>query len=270
MSGRPLALGDTDPWSGGSIGSDATCILAPNPGPMTLDGTNTWILGPVDSADVIVVDPGPDDDVHLQRILRHLDQRGARVFATLLTHGHSDHSAAARNWHELTGAPVLALDPLHQFGAEGLGAGDVISVGEVSVRVVATPGHSADSMSFLMNNKILTGDTVLGRGTTVVAWPDGNLQSYLESLSVLTELIDSSGATTLLPGHGPALDEPANVIAAYTAHRHDRLDQVRRAVAAGAQTATEVVAMVYTDIPEAVRPAAELSAQAQLDFLRSR
>lgn len=267
MSGRSLIGGSETPWHGGQITDRAVCILAPNPGPMTLDGTNTWVLGTADSRDVIVVDPGPDDVAHLERVYKHVQQRNARVHATLLTHGHSDHSAGARLWHELTNAPVLALDPQHRYGSAGLQAGDHVSVGDLSVQVVETPGHSGDSVCFAYDGFVLTGDTVLGRGTTVVAWPDGNLAAYLESLALLTDVIDRVDAQMLLPGHGPVLSDPAGVIAAYLDHRHERLGQVRDAMRAGAATAADVVSMVYTDIPDGVRQAAEMSAQAQLDYL---
>ncbi|MFY9220987.1 MAG: MBL fold metallo-hydrolase [Candidatus Nanopelagicales bacterium] len=276
MSGRPIVSGAhiggmDEPWSGGRIGERAFCVLAPNPSPMTLDGTNTWVLGSPDAGEVIVVDPGPEDDAHLDAVLAHINAQGARVNATLLTHGHSDHSAAARRWHERTGAPVLALDPQHRYGSEGLSEGDYLRAGDLAVEVVATPGHTQDSVCFVLadDRQLLTGDTVLGRGTTVVAWPDGQLQAYLDSLHRLTDVIADQESAVLLPGHGPALHNPGAVVADYLDHRHERLNQVRAAVAAGATTAAEIVSIVYGDIPAAVRPAAQLSAQAQLDYLNA-
>lgn len=270
MSGR-MVIGSSEPWGSRSLGQRAHCVLAANPGPMTLDGTNTWVLVEPGSGQAIVVDPGPDDDVHLQAVLREVQRHDARVVATVLTHGHPDHSAGARAFHAMTNAPVRALDPQHRFGGEGLPAGAVVTAGTLEVHVVATPGHTFDSVCFYLPSEsfILTGDTVLGRGTTVVAWPDGNLGAYLESLHTLAELAERTNAVRLLPGHGPALASPAQVIADYVAHRRERLDQVRLAVAAGAVTATDIVDIVYDDIPDAVRPAAQMSAQAQLDYLQA-
>lgn len=243
----------------------ATRILAPNPGPMTLDGTNTWILREPGGARSIVIDPGPDDAGHLGRVA---DQAGS-VAVVLLTHGHVDHSEGARAFAERVHAPVRALDPQHRWGDEGLGGGDVVGADGLEVRVVATPGHSADSLCFHLpaDDAILTGDTVLGRGTTVVAHPDGRLVDYLDSLRRLRGMADA-GLRTLLPGHGPVLADAAGVLDFYLAHRQERLEQVRAALAAGATSPRDVVETVYADVDRAVWPAAELSVKAQIDYLR--
>lgn len=242
------------------------CVLAPNPSPMTLDGTNTWIIGEPASASVVVVDPGPLHEAHLRRVLEAAD--GRRVSLILLTHGHPDHSAGARRFAELSGAPVRAADPAHRLGSEGLADGDVVTAGGCELRAVATPGHSADSVSLLLpaDGALLTGDTVLGRGTTVIA-KDGNLGDYLRTLGRLRDLIGSLGVDVLLPGHGPMLHDPGGTLDYYIAHRTERLDQVRGALAAGAKTPAEIVALIYTDVDRSVWPAAEWSVQAQLDYL---
>ena len=234
---------------------------------MTLDGTNTWVLSAPGATTGIVVDPGPDDERHLSAVLDVARQRGIRIAATLLTHGHADHSAGARRFAELTGTGVRALDPAHRYGAEGLLDGEVIEADGLRLTVLATPGHTTDSLSFLLSEPgaLLSGDTVLGRGTTVVAHPDGRLGAYLSSLNRLREL--SAGLELLLPGHGPALDRPTEVIESYLSHRQARLDQVRTAVAAGARTAPEVVEVVYADVDPVLWPAAELSVRAQLEYL---
>jgi glyoxylase-like metal-dependent hydrolase (beta-lactamase superfamily II) len=236
---------------------------------MTLDGTNTWVLSVPGASRAIVIDPGPDDEQHLKAVLAVAEQRGVTVAATLLTHGHLDHSAGAKRFAELTGSPVRALDPAHQYGGEGLAHGEVIEVDGLRLEVVGTPGHTMDSLSFLLpgTHALLTGDTVLGRGTTVVDHPDGQLGAYLESLQQLSELSGSAQLELLLPGHGPVLNRPAEVISGYLSHRRARLDQVRSAVAAGATTAPEVVAVVYADVDQALWPAAELSVRAQLTYL---
>jgi glyoxylase-like metal-dependent hydrolase (beta-lactamase superfamily II) len=257
-------------WTGGDVTGRAHCVLAPNPSPMTLDGTNTWVLHEPGADAAVVVDPGPLHEGHLTRVLDVVRGLGARVTATLLTHGHLDHSEGAARFAELTGSPVRALDPALRLGEEGLVEGDVVRAGELVVEVVATPGHTADSLSFLLpaDAAVLTGDTVLGRGTTVVAHPDGRLADYLGSLERLQAISASGAVTTVLPGHGPALADAAAVLGRYLAHRQERLDQVRSAVAAGARTPREVVERVYADVDRALWPAAEQSVRAQLEYLR--
>ena len=255
----------TPAWVGGDITSRATCVLAPNPGAMTLEGTNTWVLMEPGSSVAVVVDPGPLDEQHLQRVLDLVALRGARVALTLLTHGHLDHAESAARFAELTGAPVRALGPGH----DDLADGDRVTVDGLELAVVATPGHTSDSLSFLVaaENALLTGDTILGHGTSVVAWPDGELAAYLLSLERIKEMTGSRQVTQILPGHGPTLSDAAGVVRYYLHHRQDRLEQVRAAVAAGATDADAVVEMVYADVPREVWPAARLSVLAQLDYL---
>jgi glyoxylase-like metal-dependent hydrolase (beta-lactamase superfamily II) len=236
---------------------------------MTLDGTNTWLLHAPGSSRAVVIDPGPDDEAHLSSVLRVAAERGVRVVSTLLTHGHPDHSAGARRFAELAGSEVRALDPAHCHGGEGLADGEVIEVDGLRIDVLATPGHTADSLSFLLPQlrALLTGDTVLGRGTAVVAHPEGRLGEYLASLTRLSQLCDTAKVELLLPGHGPTLEQPIDVLQGYLSHRQARLEQVRQALAAGARTAQDVVELVYADIAPVLRPAAELSVRAQLSYL---
>ncbi|WP_426563951.1 MBL fold metallo-hydrolase [Angustibacter sp. McL0619] len=267
LAGTPV--GD---WHGGQSTRTARCVLAPNPSPMTLDGTNTWVLHEPGASAALVIDPGPADEGHLAAVVDAVESLGARVERILLTHGHLDHSEGAGRLAELTGAPVLALDPLQRLGSEGLAEGDIVRADSLVLQVVATPGHTSDSLSFVLpaDGAVLTGDTVLGRGTTVVAHPDGRLADYLESLQRLGSLADGGAFDTVLPGHGPVLTDAASVVQAYLAHRRTRLDQVRAAVEAGDTTPRQVVERVYADVDRAVWPAAELSVRAQLEYLRSR
>ena len=246
----------------------AACLLAPNPSPLTLEGTNTWLIAEPGSAAVVVVDPGPDDEGHLRRVLGEAVAGDRRVAKIALTHGHPDHSAGAARLAGLTGAAVQAADPAHRLGPEGLAGGDVVTAAGCELRVVATPGHSADSVCLLLpaDGALFTGDTVLGRGTTVIA-TDGNLGDYLRTLGRLRDLAEASGVRMLLPGHGPVLADPLGTLAYYLSHRAERLDQVRSALAAGARTPAEIVAMIYTDVDQSVWPAAEWSVRAQLDYL---
>lgn len=231
----------------------ARLVRAPNPGPMTLDGTNTWVLRAGGAGPVVVVDPGPDDERHLRAVARH-----GPVAAVLVTHGHPDHVAGLDRFRELTGAELLA--------AAGTRA-DPLRLAGLAITTIRTPGHTADSVCLLVDADgqpaVLTGDTILGRGTTVVAWPDGDLGDYLASLTELTGL----PGLPALPGHGPALADCAAAAGYYLAHRRARLEQVRAAVAAGATTPEQVVAVVYADVDRALWPAAEWSVRAQLAYL---
>ncbi|NJP44451.1 MBL fold metallo-hydrolase [Actinacidiphila epipremni] len=255
---------------GGWATPRALCVLAPNPSPMTLDGTNTWLLAEPDSDLAVVVDPGPLDESHLAAVVGAAEQAGKRVALTLLTHGHPDHAEGAARFAELTGTRVRALDPALRLGEEGLAEGDTVTAGGLELRVVATPGHTADSLSFLLpaDAAVLTGDTVLGRGTTVVAHPDGRLGDYLDSLRRLQALTVAGEVDTVLPGHGPVLGDARGAVEFYLAHRAHRLAQVETAVETGLRTPSEVVAHVYADVDPALWPAAELSVRAQLDYLR--
>ncbi len=261
-------------WTGGSFGERGVCVLAPNAGPMTLDGTNTWVLREPGGRRSVVVDPGPPDPGHLDAVR----SAAGEVAVVLLTHHHLDHSEAAREFAASVGCGVRALDPVLRLGSEGLGEGDVVAADGLEVHVVATPGHTADSLSFLVpaEQALLTGDTVLGRGTTVVAHPDGQLGAYLGSLDRLHGLAEAHEIDRIWPGHGPVIDDALAVIDHYIAHRHQRLEQVRAAVtqlrsggvADAANLPRQVVEIVYADVDPVLWGAAELSVRAQIDYLR--
>jgi glyoxylase-like metal-dependent hydrolase (beta-lactamase superfamily II) len=225
---------------------------------MTLDGTNTWVLRAPGSESCLVVDPGPLHEQHLREVAGQ-----GPVELVLLTHGHPDHSEGAPRLAELTAAPVRALDPAHRLGDEGLSDGDVVVAAGLELRVLHTPGHTSDSLSFVLDDAVLTGDTVLGRGTTVVAHPDGVLADYLDSLRRLQDL----GGLTLLPGHGPELPSAGEAAGYYLAHREARLAAVRAAVEDGVTSPRAVVEVVYADVDRGLWEAAELSVRAQLAYL---
>ncbi len=257
-----------DGWQSGAVSERAYCLLAPNPGPMTLEGTNTWVLLEPGSTEAVVVDPGPLHLEHLETVLRFVESRGARVALTLLTHHHQDHAEAAEHFAAQTAAPVRAIGTGH----DDLADGETVRVGGLEVTVVTTPGHTGDSVSFLLpaESALLTGDTVLGRGTTVVAWPDGELAAYLASLARIERLAASGEAARILPGHGPLVPDASATVRFYLDHRAERLDEVRPALAAGDTEPRQVVERVYADVPREVWPYAELSVRAQLDYLRYR
>ncbi len=273
-----MSDGAAGPWAGGRVAPLARCVLAPNPGPMTLDGTNTWLLGAPGAGGCVVVDPGPDDAAHRAAVRGAAAEHGG-VALVLLTHHHLDHSAGARAVAAAAsreGAPVVvrAADPALCRSPDGaapapLVDGEVVAVPGGRLHVLGTPGHTRDSVCLLLEADaggeplLLTGDTVLGRGTSVVAHPDGDLAAYLASLGRLAEEVSEAQVRRLLPGHGPVRDEALDVLVGYLAHRRERLAQVRAAVAAGARTAEEVVAAVYPGLADdLVAPAVRSTAAA--------
>lgn len=241
----------------------ASVLLCDNPGRMTLDGTNTWVLRGRGSDEMVVIDPGPDDrDEHIERLAAV-----GRITLVLISHRHEDHTGGIDRLVDLTDAVVRSVGSGFQRGMGGsLADGEVIDAAGLRITVLATPGHTADSLSFLLDDAVLTGDTVLGRGTTVIDKEDGALGDYLESLHRLRGL----GHRRVLPGHGPDLEDLTAVADTYLAHRHDRLDQIRGALRdlGDDATARSVVEHVYTDVDEKLWDVAEWSVQAQLDYLR--
>lgn len=249
----------TTTWTGGAVGQVARAVLAPNAGPMTLEGTNTWVLRSADAS--IVVDPGPDGvTAHLEAVR---DAAG-EVELTLLTHHHSDHTGAVQEWAALTGSPVRGAGH-----GPPLDDGEQIQAGGLTVQVLLTPGHTQDSICLLLpdHHLLLTGDTVLGRGTTVVPWPEGDLGAYLDSLERIAHLARTGAVKQIAPGHGPVIDEPLEFITELIAHRRQRLDQVSRALDDGAGSAAEVVQMVYGDLSRTLTRAALSTVRAQLAYL---
>jgi glyoxylase-like metal-dependent hydrolase (beta-lactamase superfamily II) len=255
----------------GSGPDRARCVLAPNPGLMTLDGTNTWLVAEPGSDAAIVIDPGPLHEGHLRRVISVAEPAGRRIAGIVLTHGHDDHSGGARMLADLTGAGVRAVDPAHRLGADGMRPGAVLTEGGCELEVLATPGHTADSVSLYLpaDQAVLTGDTVLGRGTAVIA-EDGSLADYLGSLDRLRALADAADLRALLPGHGPVLSSPRAVLDFYLTHRAERLAEIKAALAAGDRTRAQIVARVYADVDRALWPFAEISVRAQLIYLADR
>jgi glyoxylase-like metal-dependent hydrolase (beta-lactamase superfamily II) len=247
------------------VTSAVSRLLAPNPGPMTLDGTNTYLLRGAPDGAAVVIDPGPADEWHLSRIAEQ-----GPIELVVLTHHHPDHAEGADRLRSLTGAPVAAFEADLCQGSPTLQDGDVHDEGGLQWQVLHTPGHSADSVCLVLPGEraVLTGDTVLGRGTTVVAHPDGRLGDYLQSLRQLRTVCDGK-VETVLPGHGPIGRNSLQMLDFYLRHRQERLDQVAMALDELGATATpmEIVRHVYADVDPAVWPAAELSVRAQLDYL---
>ncbi|WP_163755647.1 MBL fold metallo-hydrolase [Mycobacterium botniense] len=240
----------------------ASVLLAENPGLMTLEGTNTWVLRGRGSDELVIVDPGPDDDAHIARLAAL-----GRIALVLISHRHGDHTDGIDKLVELTGAPVRSVGSGFLRGLSGhLVDGEVIEAAGLTITVLATPGHTADSVSFVLEDAVLTADTVLGRGTTVIDTEDGSLADYLQSLHRLRGL----GPRMVLPGHGPDLPDVQAAAAGYLAHRQQRLEQIRSALRdlGDDATARQIVEHVYGDVDEKLWGVAEWSVQAQLDYLR--
>src|SRR3954462_14071175 len=261
-----------------------TRVLAPNPSGRTLHGTNTYLVGSPGSGparvvaprpraapgsgQAVVVDPGPDDAAHLAAVEAALAARDARCVAVLVTHHHGDHAEAAQPWGARFGAPVAAARA-DVAGPDGrvLEAGEQLALAGTGLDVVATPGHCSDHLAFrLESGAVLVGDHVLGRGTSVVTHPEGDVLAYLESLRRVHDL----GPSALYCGHGPELTEdPAAVLDFYLAHRAYREQQLLGVLANGPATVDELVSTVYADYPRQVWPAAAQSTRATLDKLRA-
>lgn len=243
-----------------------TRVLAPNASPMTLDGTNTYVLAQPGAGAALLVDPGPDDPDHLARVEQVLADLDAEVASIVVTHHHVDHAAAAHGWARRFGCEVAAARPdVAGEGGRVLGHGEVVSAGGVSLTAVATPGHCADHLALQSEvGALLSGDHVLGRGTSVVAHPDGDLAAYLDSLRRVRDI----GPHALYPGHGPALTEdPTAVVTYYLDHRAFREQQLLAVLSLGPTTPRAIVEVIYADVDRRVWAAAEASTRAGLDKL---
>jgi glyoxylase-like metal-dependent hydrolase (beta-lactamase superfamily II) len=246
----------TESWS-----SRVTRVLAPNPSPLTLEGTNTFVVAEPGVSTAVVIDPGPADEGHTLAVVQAC--AGREVELVLLTHTHVDHAEGARAFADRAGAPLAALAPgWASPGAPDLAAGDPVAAAGLELRPLPTPGHAADHCCFELaaERAVFTGDHVLGRGTTVVEWPGGDMTHYLASLRLLLDLRPER----LYPGHGPLVGDAVARVEGYLAHRLDREAQVLTALTAGDRTPAEIVARVYAAVDPALHPAAELSVRAHL------
>jgi glyoxylase-like metal-dependent hydrolase (beta-lactamase superfamily II) len=228
-------------------------VLAPNPGPFTLDGTNTWVVG---RSTCVVIDPGPDGADHLDDVVR----TAGTVAAIVLTHRHPDHAPGAGPLARRTGAPVLAFDPAP--GERRMTDGEQIRGGGVVLRAVHTPGHTPDHVALFDEDSglLFTGDAVLGRGTSVIDPPDGDLVAYLGSLRRMLDMEPRA----LCPGHGPVVWDARAKLAEYLGHRADRERQIVLALAAGPATPEELVPGIYADTAVTLHPVAARSVLAHL------
>lgn len=238
----------------------AGVILENNPGTMTLEGTNTWLLRAPDAPGCVVVDPGYEDEAHLTRVA----EAAGEVELILITHHHPDHVEGAPWLSRRVAAPIRALNPTLCADAPPVTDGEQVEAAGLTIQVIHTPGHTEDSICLRVENAVLTGDSMLGRGTTVIS----DLGVYLSSLSRLKEL---PAGTMALPGHGPELPDAATTAGEYLTHREARLNQVRAALRelGPEATARQVVEHVYQDVDRSLWGPAEWSVQAQLAYLKT-
>lgn len=245
-------------------------VTAANSSPFTLDGTNTYLLG---RNRVIVIDPGPDDPAHVSAVLERAAAHGGEVALILVTHGHGDHLGAAAA--VAAGGTLPAHDakagmhsipsvPIRRWGGgqSPLVDGETVEEGDVSLRVLYTPGHAADHVVFYWEAErvLFSGDLILGAGTVVLQPRDGALEEYLASLERVAHL----DMAVIAPGHGPLIEDPAARVAGYLSHRRMREGQVLDALAVGARTPGEIVGVIYADLDPALHPAAENTVRAHL------
>jgi glyoxylase-like metal-dependent hydrolase (beta-lactamase superfamily II) len=225
-----------------SVSVDVEHLTAPNPGPMTLDGTNTYVVG---RTPAVVIDPGPDDPGHLERVRRAAEARGG-LGTVLLTHRHGDHS---------DGVAALGVEPARPRDGETI----------AGLTAIATPGHSADHLCFVIEDACFTGDLILGEGSTIVGSREmgGSLADYMRSL----ERLRSLDLRVLYPGHGPEVRDPRAKIDEYMEHRMMRERRLAAALDRGVLSRSALLAEVWDDVPEELRGAAAIAMQAHLEKL---
>jgi hydroxyacylglutathione hydrolase len=261
-------------------------VRADNPSPMTGDGTNTYLLG---HAQIAIIDPGPDDPAHLDRLLQAVGDR--RVAVILVTHSHRDHSALAPALSAATGAPVLAYgdsragrsELMQRLAADGVAQGGegvddtfspdrdlrdgaIIDFGPETITAIWTPGHMANHMCYMWRDMVFTGDHIMGWAPSLVSPPDGDMSAYMASLS----RIETLAARIVYPGHGAAVTDPAARISALIAHRTAREAAIISTMNQGADTVAQLVSRIYADTPAALHAAAARNVFAHLVDLHAR
>ncbi|MGP6189215.1 MAG: MBL fold metallo-hydrolase [Vulcanimicrobiaceae bacterium] len=248
-------------------GSRISRVLAPNPSPMTLDGTNTYLLA--GDGEAIVIDPGPALEQHLAAIVARAKALSVRISAIAVTHGHPDHAPGAAPLRERTGALVYAHQAARFPHDVALTDGGRIAVEGVELDVVEAPGHARDHVVFALASDatLFTGDVVVGRGTVVIAPPGGDMRTYQATLERLRR--EFGTYAYLLGGHGEPIDRPAEKLDAYIAHRHLREREILSALHDGANTIPALVGRIYREVPSKLWPAAARQVLAHLDALQA-
>lgn len=240
-------------------------ILAPNPGLATGPGTNTYVVA--SGEETVIIDPAVPDPVFVEAVTQVAGNRG-RTSMILLTHLHPDHIGGVATLAEQFGCEVAGWEGATDESpliTRPLADGEEIHLGDVTLRVLHTPGHASHHLCFRLENEgsLFAGDVVAGAGTVVIAPPDGDMGDYLTTLERLLE----TGVGRIYPGHGPVIDDGEAKLREYVAHRRDRERQVLDALESGLETIPEMVKRIYADIDEALHPMAEMSVRAHLDML---
>jgi glyoxylase-like metal-dependent hydrolase (beta-lactamase superfamily II) len=242
-------------------------VRAPNPSPMTLDGTNTYLIE-ASSALAVAIDPGPPDAAHVASLVAVAREGGRKICAILVTHGHPDHAPGAALLHGRTGAPVYA-HPAARFPHDvALADSEAVTVGDVAIEVAFAPGHARDHAVFFLpgDGALFSGDVVIGRGTVVVAPPGGDMRAYQTTLVRLRSAYGDASA--ILGGHGERVADAAEKLDAYIAHRKEREREILAAIETlGEATIPDIVALVYAQTPQVLWPAAARQVLAYLEAL---
>ena len=243
----------------------ATWLLAPNPGPMTFDGTNSWVLHEPGRRGAVIVDPGPDRPDHLDALVKLAVEAGGEVTAILLSHGHFDHSQGVPELAGRTGAPVLAATRAWADQVIGGNGPQTLELAGLRIEVVPTPGHSEDSLSFLLpdDGSMLTGDTVLGRSAPIML----DVGQMISSLRTIRSLV-GDGEHVVLPGHGPVVAEPGPLLALALEAREARLAQIEQAVREGHRSVSAIAERLYGGFDERIRRPVEATVLAHVRYLR--
>lgn len=233
-------------------------LLAPNPGPYTGPGTNTYLIG---ERELVVIDPGPDDPVHTDAILEAIGARDARLALILVTHHHLDHLPGADRLRQKTGAPLAAHEGIRHVDRSLVHGQEVPADGE-TLEVLATPGHASTHLCFFMRPRelLFSGDHILGWGTAVVSPPDGDMVAYLDSLALLRQY----PIQRMLPGHWDPVDDGPAKIEEYIDHRLMRERQIIATLRLGDDTVPAMVERLYPDVDPRLRGAAGRSVTAHL------
>jgi len=236
------------------VGERVVCLTADNPSPMTLEGTNSYLVFGRKGA--LVIDPGPVDENHLDALVAVAQTRGVPIRGIAVTHGHPDHAPGAAPLRARTGAPVYAHGNARFPHDVTLEDGDTIDGGDVQLRAFDAPGHADDHLVFWLQDDgvLFTGDVVVGRGTVVIAPPRGDMRAYLATLHRLRD--DFPDARTIYPGHGEPIATPRDKLDEYIAHRIERERQVLAALGTAERTIPELVVIVYRDVSQILWPAA--------------
>jgi glyoxylase-like metal-dependent hydrolase (beta-lactamase superfamily II) len=237
-------------------------IVAPNPSPLTLEGTNTYLVAEDGAA--IVIDPGPPSQAHVEAIVARAAELRSSVVAIAVTHGHPDHAPGAALLQERTASPVYAHRDARFPHDVGLADGASLRAGGLELAAFEAPGHTRDHLvfAFAPETALFTGDVIVGRGTVVIAPPGGEMRAYQATLERLRR--DFGGYSLLLGGHGEPIDRPAEKLDAYIAHRRLREREILTALQDGAVTIPAMVGRVYREVSAQLWPVAARQVLAHL------